>query len=160
MAPIDISHHPRLSQEDYHKPSDDEIGHSDLFQERECYIAEAIELASRHFPVLYPGGSLYRGVSPSGTARQTGPSDGDSDLEDIFAAYVERLNAGEELDPEKSLADHPAFGADIIKYLEGARWFHFISREGEGGLKGGDSKMSWTRYRQDGYYLTAVRQLL
>jgi hypothetical protein len=46
------------------------------------------------------------------------PPDADGHLEELFAAYVERLNAGEELDPEKILTEDPVHGAEIIEHLE------------------------------------------
>ncbi|MCZ6795554.1 MAG: hypothetical protein O7J95_18270, partial [Planctomycetota bacterium] len=45
-------------------------------------------------------------------------ADHDRHLEEIFASYVERLNNGEEIDPEKILAENPVLGADIVEYLE------------------------------------------
>ncbi len=46
-------------------------------------------------------------------------NDHQKNLEEIFASYIERLNGGEELDPEKILAENPVLGAEIIEYLEG-----------------------------------------
>ena len=43
--------------------------------------------------------------------------DGERDLEDLFASYVDRLNDAEELDEERILAENPIFGAEILDRL-------------------------------------------
>ncbi len=45
-------------------------------------------------------------------------TNGEGELEKLFASYVDRLNNGEELDPETILAENPIFGAEIIEYLD------------------------------------------
>ncbi|MFB3112692.1 MAG: protein kinase, partial [Gemmatimonadales bacterium] len=40
-------------------------------------------------------------------------------LEELFAYYVDRLNEGEELNPQEILAKHPGLGAELLEYLEG-----------------------------------------
>ena len=40
-------------------------------------------------------------------------------LEELFAYYVDRLNEGDELNPQEILARHPELGADLLEYLEG-----------------------------------------
>ncbi|MFB3139350.1 MAG: hypothetical protein ACE10B_09035, partial [Phycisphaerales bacterium] len=40
-------------------------------------------------------------------------------LEELFAYYVDRLNKGDELNPQEILAKHPELGADLLEYLEG-----------------------------------------
>ncbi len=40
-------------------------------------------------------------------------------LEEVFAYYVDRLNKGDELNPQEILARHPELGADLLEYLEG-----------------------------------------
>ncbi|MEE9128931.1 MAG: protein kinase [Phycisphaerales bacterium] len=40
-------------------------------------------------------------------------------LEELFAYYVDRLNEGDELNPQEILAKHPGLGADLLEYLEG-----------------------------------------
>ncbi len=45
-------------------------------------------------------------------------SDSKRDLEELLASYVDRLNEGEGLDPDKILAENPLVGAEILEYLE------------------------------------------
>ncbi|MCZ6812174.1 MAG: serine/threonine-protein kinase, partial [Planctomycetota bacterium] len=40
-------------------------------------------------------------------------------LEELFAYYVDRLNKGDELNPQEILAKHPGLGAELLEYLEG-----------------------------------------
>ena len=40
-------------------------------------------------------------------------------LEELFAYYVDRLNEGDELNPQEILAKHPELGTDLIEHLEG-----------------------------------------
>ena len=44
-------------------------------------------------------------------------TDEERELEKLFAAYVDRLNEGEELDAEKILIENPVFGVDIIAHV-------------------------------------------
>ena len=39
-------------------------------------------------------------------------------LERLFAAYVDRLNAGEKLDADAILAENPFFGEELLVYLD------------------------------------------
>ena len=39
-------------------------------------------------------------------------------LEKLFAAYVDRLNAGEKLDADTVLAENPFFGEELLNYLD------------------------------------------
>jgi serine/threonine protein kinase/WD40 repeat protein len=47
-----------------------------------------------------------------------GDESGASALEDLLAAYVNRINAGEQVQPEEILFDHPARGPEILEQLE------------------------------------------
>ncbi len=40
-------------------------------------------------------------------------------LEELFAYYVDRLNEGDEINPQEILARHPELGAHLLEYLEG-----------------------------------------
>ena len=50
------------------------------------------------------------------------------DLEELFAAYVDRLQRGEKLDAEKILAENPILGSELLDYLE-----EYIDPSSDGG---------------------------
>jgi hypothetical protein len=39
-------------------------------------------------------------------------------VDEAVAAYLDRLNSGESLDPKQILVDHPGFGHEILESLE------------------------------------------
>ena len=41
-----------------------------------------------------------------------------SNLEELLASYVDRLNDGEKLDAERILAENPLLGAELLDYLQ------------------------------------------
>ena len=45
-------------------------------------------------------------------------SDSREEFEELLASYVERLNAGEGLDPDRILAENPIDGFELLEYLE------------------------------------------
>jgi tetratricopeptide (TPR) repeat protein len=53
---------------------------------------------------------------PDHEAPRHGGNDGG--IEDIIAGYLDRLNAGERLDPAQVLAEHPSLGPEILESLE------------------------------------------
>jgi serine/threonine protein kinase len=47
------------------------------------------------------------------------PADERSNLEDLLAHYVDRLNGGERIEREEILAENPVHGPEILEHLEG-----------------------------------------
>ena len=58
-------------------------------------------------------------MSGDGTLRvdQGSMPEGEESLEEIFAAYMDRLNAGEAIDAEEGRARHPSMAASIVERL-------------------------------------------
>ena len=46
------------------------------------------------------------------------PTADEGDLENLFGAYIDRLNRGEELNPQEVLACHPELGERLLDCLE------------------------------------------
>ena len=59
-------------------------------------------------------------------------SSNEQQLSDFLADYIERLTAGEKIEPEEILAEHPTLGPTILEELA---WI-FLARKGEGGKMG------------------------
>ena len=43
---------------------------------------------------------------------------GEESIEDIVASYVDRLNLGDDIDPEQILSDHPSAGREVLDHLQ------------------------------------------